>query len=159
MTQKSLSKWMKIIIVMFAICGAVVFGVAVPLLGLDAIDLYPEYTYCFKPWLVFLLLTAIPCYSVLVIAWQVAASIAKDEAFTDKNSKRLKNVAVIALITSVYFFIGNVVFLILNMTHFSVFAGSLLVTFIGIAISVAAAVLSYLVQKAAKLQEDSDLTI
>lgn len=36
---------------------------------------------------------------------------------------------------------------------------SLIVTFLGVAVTVAAAVLSHLVQKAAKLQEDSDLTI
>lgn len=159
MTQKSLSRWMKIIIIIFAVCGVVVFGIATPFIGLMLVDSYPEYSYCYAPWLMFLLLMAIPCYSVLVIAWQVAVSISKDRAFTEKNSKRLKNVAIIALVTSLYLFAGNVVFLILNMNPIFVFAGFLLVTFIGIAISVASAVLSYLVRKAAKLQEDSDLTI
>lgn len=50
-------------------------------------------------------------------------------------------------------------FLLLNMSHFTVFAVSLLIVFVGVAISVASAVLSYLVGKAADLQEQSDLTI
>lgn len=159
MTQKSLSKWMKIIIILFGICGAVIFGIIVPLFGLDAVKEYPEYSHCFVPWLIFLLITAIPCYAVLVLTWQIASSISKDNSFTHSNSNRLKYVSIISLVTSVYFFAGNVIFLFLNMTHISITLASLLVVFIGVSISVASAVLSYLVKKAALLQEQSDLTI
>ena len=56
-------------------------------------------------------------------------------------------------------FIGNVLFLLLGMNHPGILLGALLVVFIGVGISVAAAVLSLLVRKAAVLQEQSDLTI
>ncbi len=159
MTQKSLSLWMKIIVIMLGICGVVLYGFTAPYIGLDFAKSYPEFAFCFTPWLVFLLLTAIPCYSVLVLAWKIATSISKDKAFTDKNSSRLKNVSILSLATSVYMFAGNVIFLALNMNHFSIFLAICLLVFVGVAISVASAVLSYLVKKAAKLQQDSDLTI
>ena len=54
---------------------------------------------------------------------------------------------------------GNIVFLILNVNHPSVFLVSLLIGIVGIGISVGAAVLSHLIQKAANLQDENDLTI
>lgn len=159
MTQKSLSKWMKFIVIMLGICGVVIFAIVVPVIGLTLVESYPEFSYCFAPWLIFISLMAVPCYAVLVIAWKVATSIAIDNYFTEINSKRLKSVSILSLATSAYLFAGSTIFLLLNMSHFTVFAVSLLVVFVGVAISVASAVLSYLVGKAADLQEQSDLTI
>lgn len=159
MTQRVLSLWMKVIIILFAVCGIAIFFVAVPFIGNDFAKGYPEYAYCFLPWLVFIDLMAIPCYIVLGYAWRVAQSILKEEAFTKKNSQRLKSVSVLSLVTSIYFFIGNMVFLLLSMNHPSIFVLSCICIFIGVSIAVASAVLSYLVNKASDLQEQSDLTI
>lgn len=159
MTQKKLSKWMKLIVLLLGICGVVIFAVAVPVIGLELLDGYPEFSYCFVPWLVFVSLMAIPCYAVLVIAWRIAQSIAENNSFTEINSRRLKCVSMLSLATSAYLFAGSTVFLLLGMNHFSLFLGTGRISFVGVAISVASAVLSYLVQKASVLQEQSDLTI
>ena len=58
-----------------------------------------------------------------------------------------------------FVFIGNVLLLLLNMSHPGVLIASLIAVFIGVAVAVVAAVLSHLVKKAAVLQEQSDLTI
>ena len=60
---------------------------------------------------------------------------------------------------AVFFFLGNLLLLLLNMSHPGVTLLSLLVVFAGAAVAVAAGALSHLVQKAALLQEESDLTI
>lgn len=159
MSQKSLTIWMKVIIALFGICGAVVYALIIPAIGLEMVNTYPEYSYGFLPWLIFLLLTAIPCYAVLAFAWKIATSIGFDKAFSSANSKRLKRISLLSAGTSLYFFIGNAVFLLFNLTHFSIFLAACFIAFIGAAISVAAAVLSYLVQKTVLLQEQSDLTI
>lgn len=159
MSQKSLSKWMKIILFIFGLCGIAIFGLVMPVIGIDLKNEYPEFAFAFIPWLVFILIMAVPCYAVLVFGWKIASSIGNDNSFSTANAKRLKYVSVLALITSIYFFAGNVVFLLLNMNHPSILIFSLFVTFVGIAISAASAILSYLVRKAAKLQEQSDLTI
>lgn len=158
MTQKSLSKLMKLIIILLGVCGAVLYSLLLPIGNGFASD-YPEFSYCFAPWLIFLLLTLVPCYSVLILGWKIASSIAQDNSFTEINSKRLKSVAVLALATSVYLFLGDIVFFLFGMNHPSTFIALLFIVFIGIAITVASAVLSYLVKKAAALQEQSDLTI
>ncbi|HBM98777.1 MAG TPA: DUF2975 domain-containing protein [Ruminococcus sp.] len=159
MSQKSLSKWMKIILFIFGLCGIAIFGLVIPVIGSDLKNEYLEFAFAFIPWLVFILIMAIPCYAVLVLGWKIASSIGNDNSFSNANAKRLKYVSVIALVTSIYNFAGNVVFLLLNMNHPSILIFSLFVTFVGIAISAASAILSYLVRKAAKLQEQSDLTI
>ena len=159
MTQKSLAKWMKLIIILLGLCGAACFGIIIPIIGSDFVTRYPEFAYCFLPWLIFILVTAVPCYSVLVLGWKIAVSIASDNSFSSINAKRLRCVSILSLATSIYFFAGNTVFLLLGMNHPSIFLGSCLIVFVGISISVASAVLSYLVKKAAALQEQSDLTI
>lgn len=159
MSQKSLSKWMKVILFMFGLCGIAIFGLVTPVIGTDLKNEYPEFAYAFIPWLVFILIMAIPCYTVLVLGWKIASSIGNDNSFSNSNAKRLKYVSVLALVTSIYFFAGNVVFLLLNINHPGILLASLFITFVGIAISAASAILSYLVKKAAKLQEQSDWTI
>lgn len=159
MSHKSLSKWMKVIIFIFGLCGIAIFGLVTPVIGTDLKNEYPEFAYAFIPWLVFILIMAIPCYAVLVLGWKIASSIGNDNSFSNSNAKRLKYVSVLTLVTSIYFFAGNVVFLLLNINHPGILLASLFITFVGTAISAASAILSYLVKKAAKLQEQSDWTI
>lgn len=159
MSHKSLSKWMKVILFIFGLCGIAIFGLVTPVIGTDLKNEYPEFAYAFIPWLVFILIMAIPCYAVLVLGWKIASSIGNDNSFSNSNAKRLKYVSVLTLVTSIYFFAGNVVFLLLNINHPGILLASLFITFVGIAISAASAILSYLVKKAAKLQEQSDWTV
>ena len=44
MTQKSLSKWMKTIVILLGLCGAVIFAVAVPVAGLMVVEENPEFS-------------------------------------------------------------------------------------------------------------------
>lgn len=159
MSHKSLSKWMKVILFIFGLCGIAIFGLVTPVIGTDLKNEYPEFAYAFIPWLVFILIMAIPCYAVLVLGWKIASSIGNDNSFSNSNAKRLKYVSVLTLVTSIYFFAGNVVFLLLNINHPGILLASLFITFVGTAISAASAILSYLVKKAAKLQEQSDWTV
>lgn len=83
----------------------------------------------------------------------------KDRSFSNENAKYLKWISWLAAGDGIFFFIGNVVLLFINMSHPGVALFSLIVVFAGVAVAVAAAALSHLVKKAAALQEQSDLTI
>ena len=65
----------------------------------------------------------------------------------------------LAAADAAFFFAGNLLLLLLDMSHPAVLLASLAVVFVGVAVAVGAAVLSHLAQKAAALQEQSDLTI
>lgn len=159
MQQKDFSKWLKLIILGIGLCGLVIYLFAVPFCGKELVQQNPEYAYCYLPWLIFILLTAIPCYIVLVFSWKIVANIEKDHSFCKENAKYLKYISLLAAGDSAFFFVGNIIYLFLGMNHPGILLASGVITFIGIAITVASAALSHLVMKAAQLQEENDLTI
>ncbi|WP_075717690.1 DUF2975 domain-containing protein [Roseburia sp. 499] len=159
MSQKSLSKWLKAIIGGMAICGALIYLYIIPILGRDLADARPEYTLWYFPWLAVVLVSAIPCYWGLYFGWKISTEIGKDNSFSMENAEYLKNISILAALDSLYFFAANVVFMVINMNHPGVFLISLIVVFIGVAVTVAAAALSHLVRKAAEIQQENELTI
>lgn len=159
MKQKSLSGWLKVITVGMALIGAVLYFAVFPFLGNDAVQQYPEYSNWFYPWIIFLWLTAVPCYSVLILVWKIAGNIGKDNSFCKENAVMMKNISVLAAIDSSFFFAGNILYWLIGFNHPSILLASFFVVFIGVSFSVAAAVLSHLIYKAADMKEENDLTI
>lgn len=160
MKQDSLSKWLKFIIIGVGICGLIVYGMVIPMLGQTmAAYLNGEFDHCYWPWLGFIWITAIPCYMVLVFAWKIACNIGADKSFTVANAGHLKWISILAVADAAFFFLGNIVFLFLDLNHPSIVLFSLLVVFAGVAVAIASAALSHLVLKAEVLQEQSDWTI
>lgn len=159
MTQTSLSNWLKIIIAGIAACGAIIYTYLIPWFGKDLVYAHPEFSYCYAPWLCVIWLSAVPCYLALYFGWKITAEISRDNSFSMENSRYLKYISILALADSGYFFLANLVLLFLGMNHPGIFLGSLFVEFAGVAVAVAAAALSHLVQKAAKIQEENELTI
>lgn len=159
MEQKKLAKLLKGIVIGVGVGGLVFYCCLVPMIGQSIIAGYPEYSGWFYPWLIVLWVTGIPCYAALVFGWKIAGSIGRDESFTEKNASRLKMISYLAIADSVFFFLVNVVFWLLNMNHPGMVLCSLGIAFVGVSIAVGAAVLSHLVKKAAVLQKESELTI
>ena len=159
MEQKGLATWLKVILVGVGICGLVVYFVVFPNYGESLVSDYPEFSNRFWPWLIFLWTSGIPCYAVLGFGWKIAENIGRDQSFSNANAKYLKWIAWLAAGDGIFFFIGNIVLLFTNMSHPGIALFSLLIVFAGVAVAVASAVLSHLVQKAAVLQEQSDFTI
>ena len=159
MEQKTFSKLLKMVVIGVGLCGLFVYFFVLPSYGGDLASRYPEFSYAYWPWLIFLWFTAIPCYAVLVFGWQISTNIGKDRSFSMENSRLLKWVAWMAAGDSAFFFLGNVVLLFCSMSHPGIFLISMVIVFAGVSITIAAAALSHLVQKAAVLQEENDLTI
>lgn len=159
MSQKSLSKWLKGIIAGMAVCGAIIYLYLIPIYGRDLVEANPEFSYCYIPWMAVLLISSIPCYWGLYFGWRIATEIGKDNSFSRENASYLKNISMLAALDSVYFFMANLVLMVLGMNHPSIFLLSLFVVFAGIVVTVAAAALSHLVKKAADMKEENELTI
>ncbi len=160
MKQSTLSKWLKGVILGVGFCGLIVYFLVVPIMGRQLISIENgEYQHCYQPWLFFIWATGIPCFAALVLAWKIARNIGENRSFSMENAKYFQNIAVLAAADAAFFFAGNVVLLLLNMNHPGIVLFSLLIVFAGMAMSIASAVLSHLVKKAADLQTESDLTI
>lgn len=159
MSQKSLSRWLKGILAGIGVCGAIIYLYFIPDMGKIIAAANPEYAYCYIPWLTMLWISAIPCYMVLYFGWRISSEIGKDNSFSMENARYLKFISMLAIIDSGYFFLANMIFLLLNMSHPGVFLMSLFVEFMGVSVAVAAAGLSHLVKKAADIQNENELTI
>ena len=159
MSQSTLSKCLKTILAGVLICGLIGYFVIIPMLGRMIALEYPESEYCFWPWLIFIWCTGIPCAAALVYAWRISTNIGEDRSFSDENAKFLQRIAMLAAGDAAFFFIGNIVYLCLNMNHPAVVICSIFIVFAAVAVAEVAAVLSHLVKKAADLQSESDLTI
>ncbi len=159
MNQLTLSKWLNLIIFVVGLCGLLVYTWIIPSLGQVMVMNYPEFAFSYWPWLILIMITAVPCYIILAFGWKISKNIRHDRSFSAENAKLLKWVAVLAAADTGFFFAMNIVFLLLNMNHPAFVLLSLVVLIIGISISVVSATLSHLVKKATDLQEQSDLTI
>lgn len=159
MNQERLSKWLKIIILGVGICGAIIYFYIFPFWGREIIAEKPEFTYAYMPWLIFLWITAVPCYVVLICGWRIASEIEKDNSFSEVNARRLKIISYLAAGDCLLFFGGNIIFLFLDMNYAETVLLSLIIVFFGVAVAVTSAALSHLVYKAAELQEESQFTI
>ena len=159
MKQKTLSNYLKIIIIGVALCGFAFYFWVLPSYGQSIVYQYPEFAYRYWPWLIFLWVTGIPCYAVLVFCWRIAGNIGKDRSFSFENAGYFKWISWLAAGDTIFFFVVNIIYLFLDLSHPGVVLLSLLVVFAGVSVAVGSAVLSHLVEKAARMQEENDLTI
>ena len=160
MRQKALSNWLKFIIIGVGLCGLVVYLLVVPMLGQTVAAAEDGvFDHLYWPWLVLIWVTALPVYAALAFGWIIAVNIGKDRSFSVENARLLKCISGLAAGDAAFFFLGNILYLFLDWSHPGVTLLSLIVVFVGVAISVAAAALSHLVMKAALLQEQEELTI
>ena len=141
MSQKAIAVWLKGLIIGIFLCGLIIYVLVVPSIGQSVARAEPEFAYCYLPWLIFISVTALPCCFALFLAWRLSVNIGRDRAFTVENAKYMKYISFAIAADGLYFFIGNVVFLLLNMNHPGIALLSLVVVFACIAISIAAAAL------------------
>lgn len=156
MTQKNLSLWLKAIIIAMAVAGIALFFVFVPIVGLNAVDSGTINLTAAWLWFAFLCGTAIPCYLVLFWCWLLSCDVGKNESFTRKNSVRFKNIMIACLVNTVFLFVGNLIFYLLNASTLTVFLSFLFISFAGVVLSIASGCLSHLVYKAALIREENE---
>ncbi|WP_296254589.1 DUF2975 domain-containing protein [uncultured Ezakiella sp.] len=159
MEIKKLSKLLKFILTGLFVLGLIVYIFIIPLIGKTIVEANPELSNWYLPWLIFLSLTSIPVLLGLFYSSKISKNISYDLAFIEENSKYLKYISRLAFIDSVFFFLGNIVMLLLNMNHPSVLILSILISFFGLSLYVIFSILSCFVSKSADLQSENDLTI
>ncbi|MDE6312475.1 MAG: DUF2975 domain-containing protein [Lachnospiraceae bacterium] len=159
MKQESLAKWLKGVILAVAVCGLILCLYVLPVWGKLIIEQELKVTGGFLSWCILLWLSALPVFGILFLGWRVASEIGRDNSFSESNAVSLKYVSVLSLVSSLIFFGGNILFLVQGINRLGILFLSCLLVFVGLAVSVAAALISHLVYKAARMQEENQLTI
>ena len=109
------------------------------------------------PGLIAFSISAIPIAIALVLFWNICTEVGRDNSFCHKNASRLTGIGFCALIDTGYCAVGTVAVEIL--VGSPIWVMGLMVCTVGLAIALAAFLLSHLVLKAADLKADNDLTI
>ena len=159
MEQLSLSKWLKSISIGIAFVGLILYLLIIPLWGNELVQANQKLANCYWPWLIFIWITAIPCYGSLYEFWKISSEIGKDNSFSRENGKSLMRISQLLIIDATILFIGNVVLFFLKMNQPEIAIIMVFIMFIGIVVAALCAALSHLVLKASKLKEENDLTI
>lgn len=160
MNQKNLAKYLQSITIATTVFGAIIYFGIIPSIGNAIITQNGrEYQSWYLPWLLLIWGSGIPCCIGLFHFWKISKEIEQDNSFSNENAIHLKKISQWSILDVIYFFTGNLIFVLLNMNHPGIFLLSLLMDFIGIAVAVLSAALSHLVYKAAKLKEENELTI
>ena len=157
MEKTSLS--LKITVIATGLLGAVFYFWAIPSVGKFIAEVSPGFAGAYYPWLILFWVTAIPCYTALVLLWKVIKSIDTDELFRKVNADRFTMVAKLAYTDASIFIAANILFLFLNFNHPSILIASAFVCVVGVAFGICMKALAGFFDKAADLQEENDLTI
>ena len=156
MNQKSLANWIKAIVIGVGIGGAMVYLWLDMIIDPATIANFTGYEVSTLPWNILILITLIPCYGVLFFVWKIAHQVELDNSFSFQNVNYLKWIMLLCLSIAVIFFCGNIILLITNLNHPSIFILSIFFCFLAIAIGIIAAVLAHLVEKAAIIKEENE---
>lgn len=156
MSNSKISKSLKTIILLMGLLGAGAYAVVLPWALDTFVEQYPEFSYYFVPWLIFVLLTAVPLYAILVFGWSVSTEIGRDNSFTEKNAKNLNNCAYCLAGDAVFFLLGNIIFWLLNLNHPGVVAAACVFCSFVIMIACAVRLLAHLIKKASAIREENE---
>ena len=132
------------------------YSVVVPWTLCTFVEQYPEFSNYFIPWLVFIILTAIPLYTILAFGWSISTEIGKDMSFTEKNVKSLRGVAFCLAFESAFFFMGNIVLWLANLNLLGIVAVSTVLCIFLACVAVAVNILAHLVKKATAIREENE---
>ena len=141
------------------VCGAIFFWF-LPQLGRGIALADPEYAWAFWPCLIFAWLFAVPVVWAMAALWTVFGRIGRGDAFCAENARAMATVSRLAFFDAVLVPVGVITLALLGagspgMTVIAMPAGVMVCTLVG----VMAMALSRLVADAARLQDESDLTV
>ena len=102
-------------------------------------------------------LSAIPVAIALALFWRICTEIGRDNSFCRRNARWLSGIGFCALLDTGYCAVGTVTIELLVGSPIWILGMG--VCMVGLAIALAAFLLSHLVLKAAELKDENDLTI
>jgi len=157
MERVGLVRTLKGVIVFLALMTAVCYTEIFPRQIQEAGMEYAEAAWLVKPGIVAVSVSAVPIAISLVLFWRICTQIGRDNSFCRKNARWLTGIGLCALVDTGYCAVGTVTAELLVGGPFWVLGVGVCV--VGLAVALAAFLLSHLVLKAAEMKSENDLTI
>ncbi|TDW26441.1 DUF2975 family protein [Breznakia blatticola] len=148
-----------IFITLILVFVAFLYGFFIPVLAEQYTYGFPELESIKNIVLVFIECTGIPVLIILGLGYAVGIQIMKFEHFTRKTAKYMRSISVLSLFDAIYFGIGMCIMAFFGYIDPPTIIGSGAAIIFALAVAGASYALSYFIYEAAKLQEESELTI
>lgn len=159
MNQKSLSNVLKLITVSMGIVGLFVFFWIIPEL-IEEITEQASMLQSYWCWMFLAWIIAVPCYMSLFAFYRISHRIGEDLFFTLKTAQLLKYITSCLNATAGLILLGIVALQLAGVAgHAGLLLLLLFVVFVMFALSTVSSTLSYLVNRAVKMQEERELTV
>jgi|GEM_PF-1293174 len=143
---------LRIASVLIALMGLGVLIAVLPGIGITDDSIQPLYRAAV--WIL-----AIPCYGAMLLFRKMVNNIAADRSFCMENAHYLQQISILALVDTCLTLCGGTVALLRGDLPFLFIAAIFCIAIMGFGITAASAALSYLVEKAQKIEEENDFTI
>ena len=138
---------------MAALCYAKIFPDAIVEMGRQTAGV----SWLVTPGVIAVSVSAVPIAIALGLFWMICTEVGRDNSFCRKNARYLSGIGFCALVDTGYCAVGTVT--LEALAGSPVWLLGLGVCVVGLAIALAAFLLSHLVLKAAELKSENDLTI
>ncbi len=156
MGRMGLVRTLKGVIIFLAVMAAVCYLVIFPQRVQEAGGMY-DMEWIVTPGIAAVSLSAIPVAIALALFWRICTEIGRDNSFCRRNARWLSGIGFCALLDTGYCAVGTVTIELLVGSPIWILGMG--VCMVGLAIALAAFLLSHLVLKAAELKDENDLTI
>ena len=161
MKKTTMTRLLHAVLIVAAVLAGLFYFAWLPMMGKEMAVADPEFAWAYWPCLIWAWVFALPVFAAIYPAWLVFSSISRPEgAFTRLNARCLRTIAILAFADAVIFPAGMLILAFMGAGQPGL---TVLVTpavmFVCAAVGIAALVLSHLVDDAAEMKEDSDLTI
>ena len=156
MGRVGLVRTLKGVIIFLAVMAAVCYLVIFPQRVQEAGGMY-DMEWIVTPGIAAVSLSAIPVAIALALFWRICTEIGRDNSFCRRNARWLSGIGFCALLDTGYCAVGTVTIELLVGSPIWILGMG--VCMVGLAIALAAFLLSHLVLRAAELKDENDLTI
>ena len=156
MGRVGLVRTLKGVIIFLAVMAAGCYLVIFPQRVQEAGGMY-DMEWIVTPGIAAVSLSAIPVAIALALFWRICTEIGRDNSFCRRNARWLSGIGFCALLDTGYCAVGTVTIELLVGSPIWILGMG--VCMVGLAIALAAFLLSHLVLKAAELKDENDLTI
>lgn len=159
MNQKKIADGLKFFSVIVAAVGAVFFFWYAPCMADKYAALAPEAETLKWPGLIGIWAIGLLCYLALLEFWKICTRIGEDNSFCRKNARSMRIIALLAFLAAVLLLVGGVIRACLGFWELLSAVKLFFVIFIACGLGVLCLALARLIENAAKLKEENDLTI
>ena len=158
MSQKNISNGLKVFSAFVAFVGAVFFFWYVPTLIYE-VAYFEDLDYLRWPGTIGMWVIAFFCYVALAEFWKICTNIGNDNSFSMANAKSMARIGLCGLAVFILILGGSIFVAIINMMSAAIFFIIFFAEAVAIGMIVICFALSKLIENAAKIKEENDLTI